>query len=223
MDFTPANLMRSISRRMFFIAAISLIPFLGQAAERPAPPPREHVAAEGQLIPPATPLVACDPYFSIWSQADKLTDRSTTHWTGKQQRLSSLARIDGKAYRIMGGTPEAVPALAQKSLEVLPTRTIYKFEDAGIALTVTFMTATLPYDLNILSKPVTYVIYDAASTDGKEHEVSIYFDAGGEVAVNTPNQTVAFKMEEISGLATLRIGSVDQQILAKRGDDIRID
>ncbi len=38
-----------------------------------------------------------------------------------------------------------------------PTRTIYTFEGAGVALTLTFTTATLPEDLDILAPPVTYV------------------------------------------------------------------
>ncbi|OGV60975.1 MAG: glutaminase [Lentisphaerae bacterium RIFOXYA12_FULL_48_11] len=176
-----------------------------------------------QLRPPSAPLVACDPYFSIWSPGNNLNDVDTTHWTGKPHRLSSSAIIDGKPYRIMGGNRSLGPAFSQKSLSVLPTRTIYTFEDAGVALTLTFLTPALPDDIEILSRPVTYLTYEFRSADGKAHEVQFTFEASAELTVNTPKELVTWSKETFENLTALKIGSKEQNILGKKGDDIRID
>jgi len=169
------------------------------------------------------PLVACDPYFSIWSPADKLTDADTVHWTGKPHQLTSLIRIDGKPFRIMGKEPANVPSLTQTNLEVLLTRTIYTFDDAGVKLTLTFMTAALPEDLLILSRPVTYLIWQAQATDGKTHRVAFDFGASPDIAVNEPDQQKIRTMETNADFVISKIGSREQPILQKKGDDIRID
>ncbi len=173
--------------------------------------------------PPAVPLVAHDPYFSIWSPADKLTDADTMHWTGKPQRLTSLVRIDGKGFRIMGKEPASVPALPQTNLEVLPTRTIYTFEGEGVRLTLTFMTPALPGDLEVLSRPVTYLTWETKAIDGKEHNVETYLDAAPEIAVNHKGQAVKTEKPDVGGLDVLAVGSAEQAVLREKGDDLRID
>jgi hypothetical protein len=181
-------------------------------------------AQTSSLRPPSVPLVACDPYFSIWSPADNLTGADTTHWTGKPHRLWSVARIDGKEYRVLGSGPASEQILAQKTLTVLPTRTIYAFEGAGVALTLTFLTPALPEDIEILSRPVTYVSYEFRSLDGKSHSVGFSLVASGEIAVNEPAQTVVVSLpKSYRSLRVARVGSREQPILGKRGDDLRID
>ncbi len=181
------------------------------------------VSIAAELRPPAIPLVACDPYFSIWSPADSLADADTVHWTGKPHRIGSLVEIDGQAYRILGSQPEDTPALPQQSVTVLPTRTICVFEGSGVRLTLTFLTPALPDDLDVLSRPVTYLTWEVASVDSMAHDVKLSFTAAGELAVNTPDQQVEAQVEQVGDLTAIRIGSVEQPVLAKSGDDIRID
>ena len=103
-----------------------------------------NVAHAVTLRPPAVPLVTFDPYLSVWSDTDTLTERNTIHWTHRDHPLASLIRVDGHSYRLMGAEPKGVPAFHQVSLQVLPTRSIYEFEAAGVHVTLTFMTAALP-------------------------------------------------------------------------------
>ena len=115
---------------------------------------------EVNFRPPAVPLVASDPYLSIWSKADKLTDDVTRHWTGRPHSLMSMIRVDGQTYRLMGhGSRAGVPALPQTSVQVLPTRSIYTFANAKVKVTLTFLTPALPNDLDVLSRPLTYLTW----------------------------------------------------------------
>jgi hypothetical protein len=107
--------------------------------------------------PPATPLITHNPYFSIWSDTDKLTDSDTCHWTGHPQPLAGLVRIDGKPFRIIGKEPDGVPALKQLGMELTATDTRYRFAGAGVQLNFSFFTPAFPEDMDLLSRPVTYL------------------------------------------------------------------
>ena len=175
------------------------------------------------LRPPAVPLVTDDPYLSIWSEADHLTDKATVHWTGRPHSLTSMIRVDGQAFRLMGARPAAVPALPQTALRVLPTRTIYDFENPAVHVTLTFMTPKLPSDLDVYGRPVTYLTWDVRAVDGKKHAASVYFDNSAELAVNSPDEAVVWQRQAMGPLVALRIGTKDQPVLGSRGDDIRIN
>ncbi len=177
--------------------------------------------ALAQQRPPAVPLVVYNPYFSIWSEADKLTDQDTKHWTGTRQPLAGLARIDDKTYRFMGAQPRDVPAMGQVSLEVTPTHSIYVFKADGVSLTVDFFTPSFPKDLDVLSRPVTYLTFRAAGQG--DHDLSVLIDVDPLIAVNTPDEAVTWGRSRAQGLTVLNAGSRDQRVLNRPGDDLRID
>jgi hypothetical protein len=173
--------------------------------------------------PPAVPLMTHDPYFSVWSFRDNLADDWPRHWTGTAYELSALARVDGSPYRIMGPNPRDVPAFRQTSVEVKPTQTLYTLAAAGIELTLTFTSPLLIQDLDIMSRPVTYVTVAFHSTDGRSHPVSFYFGAPAGLCVNAPDEAVVWGRLGVPGLEVMAIGSKDQPILEKKGDNLRID
>ncbi len=179
--------------------------------------------AQTKLRPPAVPLVTHDPYFSIWSCADNLTDEATRHWTRAKHPLTCLIRVDEMVCRVMGDEPKDLPALGQTGLTLLPTRTIYTFVGKQIALTLTFTTPALPDDLEVMARPVTYVTWNVKATDRKEHAVSVFLGAGYELAVHSPEQRVVTETGSAGALTTVRVGTEDQPVLERSGDDARID
>lgn len=185
--------------------------------ERSAPSPRE------SLRPPATPLVVHDPYLSIWSTADVLTDDWPRHWTGRVHAMQSMVRIDGEPFRILGPAPDDVPPLEQVDRRVTPTRTSYAFENGAVRVELDFWAVAVPFDLALLARPLTYVEWRVASRDGAPHEVSIHFDMSAEACVERPDESVRWSRDAFEGLAALRIGASEQRVLARSGDDVRID
>ncbi|WP_295721176.1 glutaminase family protein [Mucilaginibacter sp.] len=333
-------------------------------------------AAAQNFRAPAYPLITHDSYFSIWSTSDKLTDSPTKHWTGANQSLTGLIKVDGTTYRFMGSEDknyidivptanlanynfqyvETKPAYGwegtnfndnswktgaapfgdnkgqdktywksdniwarrtfylknlnfkklylkinhddniqvylngekiynktgwlskfawfeisgdiikklkigknvlamhcantaggthldaglstdppepkrktpiyvadQKSVDMNAIQTIYNFTAGKIDLTLTFTSPLLLKDLNLLSRPVSYIAYKVKANDGKAHNVQVYFGASTDIAVNEPAQPVTTKKYVTSSLSILKAGTVEQPILQKRGDDLRID
>lgn len=175
---------------------------------------------------PATPLILHDPFLSVWSRGDTLTDDWPVHWTGREQQMSGLLRIDGTAYRFIGRSnrmADPVPAMQQVSREVTPLRSIYRFAAAGIELTLTFTNPLLPDDLELLGRPVSYVDLSVRSTDGQAHTVSAYYDWSAAWSVGNQETELTWGRHRADDVEALFMGAAQQQPLKRSGDQVQIE
>jgi hypothetical protein len=134
-----------------------------------------------------------------------------------------LVRIDAQCFRIMGDEPGSVPALEQTSLVLTPMHTRYTFRGNGVEIELSFFTPGFLNDLDLLSRPVTYITWTAHSRDGAEHHVAVFLDAGADMATSYPGQPVTFSRHRTATTQVLTVGTRDQAILNRSGDDLRID
>ncbi|NLJ19858.1 MAG: DUF4965 domain-containing protein [Bacteroidales bacterium] len=112
----------------------------------------------------------------------------------------------------------------QKFVDVQATQTHYAFTCGPIDLNLTFTAPLLMDNLKLMSRPVNYITYSFSSNDGQKHDVQIYFEAAANWALDTPYQKAASEcITDNKGLVFLKTGSKDQNILGKKGDDVRID
>ncbi len=321
--------------------------------------------------PPAYPLITVDPYFSIWSFHDTLNAAPTVHWTGKENSLQGIIRVDGHAYYFLGSpvtsyktilplvgntgvwkytfsepvnnwaatnfnavgwkaatgafsdsksglgkwttrdiwirrtfdlkstdfnhlllkiqhddratvylngvlackaggaihapafeliSPEAkaalkkgknvlaihsvntggtgyidaglteelesklnIPKAEQTGVKISALQTFYQFKCGGVDLQLIFTDPLLPDDLDIFSRPADYISFKIHSMDGQSHKVQLYFSAAGNIAVNTPDEEITWKRSQVSNMDLMRVGTTSQNILGRKGDNVRID
>ena len=317
---------------------------------------------------PAYPLITHDPYFSIWSTTDLLTASTTKHWTGANQSLIGLLKVDGSVYRFLGKTEiiyktivpasdekdyqaaytEANPGDAwmnasfddsqwkngiapfgndkvasktkwltkdiwvrrkininqqdlnnlflklqhdddvevflngemlysikgythkfifipikeevknkikqgenilavhvknnrggswldagivaqkmenpnqtiltavQKEVTVNATQTAYQFTCGKVDLSLTFTSPLILSDLDLLSRPVSYINTKVISNDGAVHDVQLYVGASSDIAANTSMQSIKANQYIANGLTILKAGTVAQPVLQKK-------
>lgn len=126
---------------------------------------------------------------------------------------------------IVEDIPDNVDMLAaiQTNVSFAATTTKYNFTCGGVNLEASFTSPLLLNDINLTARPVSYISYAVKSNDNKAHQVEIYFGVSSDVAVNTPDQPVNVWKNESKGLSILKAGTVEQAILKRTGDGVRID
>ncbi|MEP6685034.1 MAG: DUF4965 domain-containing protein [Parafilimonas sp.] len=111
----------------------------------------------------------------------------------------------------------------QTSLNMNATQTAYTFTCGAVDLNLTFTSPLLIDDLDIMTNPVSYISFKTKSNDDGQHNVQLYFGATTDLAVNVPSQTVTAQQYTNDNLSVLKAGTVEQPVLQKKGDNLRID
>ena len=111
----------------------------------------------------------------------------------------------------------------QKSLNASATQTNYTFTAGAVDLSVTFTSPLLMDELEVLSRPASYITYGLKSNDGNSHSVQVELQASGLIAANNAVEAIVYKNFEDGNLSVAQAGTKDQPILRRKGDNVRID
>lgn len=172
---------------------------------------------------PSVPLITSDPYFSLWSPADELYSADTCHWTGKVKKMMGYITIDG-VKRVFMGRDETCPHLEQTGLEIRPMSSVYRFEGEGIQLEIRFLSPLLLTDMELVSRPCTYVEAAVRSTDGADHGCVLVFTMDEGFCYDGPlKKDMTGGVHRAAGFNAAWMGQIRQTPLGHSGDDVTID
>ncbi|GAB3027393.1 DUF4965 domain-containing protein [Niabella terrae] len=149
---------------------------------------------------------------------------------GKNVLAVHVRNTAGGQHLDFGLVQERKPELAgkletafQRNVQVKATQTIYDFICGPVNLKASFTSPLIADDLELMSRPVSYLSFEVQSTDQAPHQVEILLSASSDLAVNRPVQEVSADRVAIDGLSVLKAGTLSQEVLKKKGDDLRID
>lgn len=133
------------------------------------------------------------------------------------------AYADFGLYRNVKTQGVKMETAVQKSVDVLATNTYYTMVCGPVELDLVFTAPMLIDDYDLISTPINYISYQVRSTDGKKHDVQFYLSADAQQAINKDSQPTLTSRGFQDGIAYVKAGTVEQPILAKKGDGICID
>ena len=174
---------------------------------------------------PSAPLFTTDPMFSLWAPRGRLNDGMLRHWSDEQQNLRAVLTVDGAGYRLAGPAAdgEAAEPAVQESVEVGATRTRFQFSAGPVEAVVTFFTPLIADDLDVLSRPVSYLSCAFASRDGRPHDLSLVVTLTGEFASQHHVKEGVASVVTTGGVTGVRVGSACQTPFCQLGDRVRPD
>lgn len=108
----------------------------------------------------------------------------------------------------------------QRSVEITATQTKYFFQCGPVDLELNFISPLIASDLDLLSRPVSFIHFKIKSNDGKAHFSEISLGISTNIAVNKSREAV---IAEKRDKKIIRAGKEKQSILGMKGDDVRIN
>lgn len=118
---------------------------------------------------------------------------------------------------------EPVMQAVQTSVNITATQTKYQFSCGPVLLNVDFLSPLLANNIDLYARPISFINFNAKATDGKSHSVKIYFNSSADIARNKTNQPVSSNISKYGSLFIQTTGTNAQQVLKRKGDDVRID
>jgi hypothetical protein len=116
-----------------------------------------------------------------------------------------------------------IEAATQTGLSVTATQTKYTFSCGFVNIEADFLSPLLANDLDLLSRPVSFVRFAVAAKDSGIHHVDILFAEPAAIAGNTGKELMNASSYQTKNLNVLKCGTDAQPVLEKKGDNLRID
>lgn len=129
----------------------------------------------------------------------------------------------GIVRRVETAESKLIKEAVQQDVAIKAMETQYRFNCGKVDLELTFTSPLLLKDLALLSTPISYITYRVKSNDGNNHQVSVLLSASTDIAANQPTQQMTARATATGSVKLLQTGTVEQPVLMKKGDDIRID
>lgn len=87
----------------------------------------------------------------------------------------------------------------------------------AVNVTIDFLSPLLANNIDILSRPLSYVSFTSSATDNKKHDIQILFGVSASVAKDRSSQIEKTTAGSINNIKYLKTGVADQKNLIKIG------